>query len=106
MSQGLTGAICDSAWNYQTPASGFSLTLGDNDWHVILQPAAGLATGTIVMAANPKNGQVINIRSTQAITALTISPNAGQAVLGAPTTLALGGIIEAIYLAPAFTWYF
>ena len=106
MSQGFTGAITDSAINFQTPATGFSITLANSDWHVVLDPAGTLATGTITMPPAPLNGQVINIRSSQIITTLTISPNSGQSVKGTPTTLGLGGIIEAIYRSANTTWYF
>lgn len=106
MTQGFTGAILDSASNFQTPTTGFTITLNNGDWHVILDPASTLATGTITMPPAPFDGQIINIRSSQQITALTISPNAGQSVKGTPTTLALGGIIEAVYRAANTTWYF
>ena len=106
MSQGFTGAILDSAINFQTPATGFSITLANTDWHVVLDPAGTLATGTITMPPTPFDGQIINIRSSQVITSLTMTPNSGQSVKGTPTTLALGGIIEAIYRAANTTWYF
>ncbi len=100
------GVFCDNAYSFQTPATGFSITIGDAIWHLILDPAGTLATGTITMAANPTDGQVVNIRSSQAVTALTISPNSGQSVKGAPSTLALGGTLEAIYRTANTTWYF
>ncbi len=106
MTQGLTGAICDSNYNYQQPATGFSITLSNTDWHVILDPAGTLATGTITMPPNPLQGQIVNIRSSQIITTLTISPNSGQGVVGAPTTLGVGGSTEGIYRLNNGNWYF
>ena len=103
---GLTGAIVDSAVNYQTPATVFSITLNNGDWHVILDPAGTLAMGTITMCAAPFNGQIINIRSSQTVTALTLSPNTGQSVRGNPSTIGVGGIIEAVYRSANTTWYF
>jgi hypothetical protein len=98
--------VLGSPTDFQTPTTGFSITLADVAFHVVLVPAGTLATGTITMPAAPFDGQIVNIRSTQIITALTVSPNSGQTVLGSPTTLAAGGIAEAIYRASNTTWYF
>lgn len=107
MSIGLTGAIIDSAINYQTPSNAFSITLNNGDWHVILDPSAGLITGTIIMPPGPLNGQVINIRSSQSIGTLTINGNTGQSIKGYTAgAIALGGIVEGTFLAANSTWYF
>ncbi len=102
----MRGSVSDPGYNYSVQVNGFSISLGNSDWHVIIDPAGTLATGTISMCPKPFDGQIVNIRSTQIITALTISPNSGQSVAGNPTTIALGGIIEGIYRASNTTWYF
>lgn len=107
MSQGFSGAIIDAAVNYSVQITGFSLTLNDTDWHVIIDPAGTIATGTIVMNPNPFDGQLIDIRSSQIITTLTINGNVGQTIKGYTAgTLALGGVLTAIYKASNKTWYF
>lgn len=99
-------ALIDNRVNYQQPTTGFTITLNNFDWFVILDPSGTLATGTVKMPAAPTDGQIINIRTSQVITSLTINGN-GAAVAGYSTgTLALGGILEAIYKASNTTWYF
>lgn len=106
MTIGLQPGVLDTAVNYQTPTTGFSITLGNEDWHVILDPAGSLASGTITMPADPWDGQIVNIRSSQVITSVTILPNTGQFVIGQPNSFAQGGGTEAVYKASDTTWYF
>lgn len=91
--------------NYQQPANGFSITIGHKDGRVLLEPAAGLATGTITFDANPFPGQDVYVGTTKTITSLTVSPGAGQSVVNAPTTLAAGTRFYAQYRAANTTWY-
>jgi hypothetical protein len=105
MTRGFTGRILDSKAAYQTPVTGFSFTIDDNCWHLIIDPAGTLATGTITMCPNPFDGQLVKIVFSQAITALTVAANTGQSILGNPTTIAAGGIIDAIYMIGNTTWY-
>ena len=93
----------------QVPLTGFTITIADGVTVLLLDPAGGLATGTVTMPANPYDKQTIAINSTQSITALTVSPNAGQSVANAPTTLAVSLTgpqgYEFIYHAANTTWY-
>lgn len=100
------GALVDSGYSYQTPATGFSITLSNSVSHTILDPAGTLATGTITMPAAPVDGQVVDVRVTQIITSLTVSPNSGQSVKGNPTSTAVGSTFTAIYRSANTTWYF
>jgi hypothetical protein len=43
-----------------------------------------------VLPPQPTDGQIVNIQTSRAITAFTLSPNAGQTIVNAPTTLAAG----------------
>ncbi len=105
--QGLTGSIIDAAVSYPSLAAAGTVNLNNNNWHVVvITSSPPLLTGTIKMCASPYDGQIVNIRVDGAITTLTVSPNIGQSVTGAPTTLAIGGIIEGIYRASNTTWYF
>ncbi len=107
MSQGMTGALIDSAISYPSLAAAGTLTLNNTDWHVVvITTSPPLATATIKMCAAPFDGQLVDIRVDGAITSLTVLPNTGQSVNGAPATLALGGVMTAIYRASNTTWYF
>lgn len=92
--------------NSSAPTSGFSITLGNYDGVVILDPAGALTSGTITLPPHPMDQMRINIRSSQAITGLTISANSGQTAKGTPTSLTAGGTTDAIYNATNTTWYF
>lgn len=94
---------------YQTPITGFSITIPDSTQFLVLDPAGTLATGTVKMPSHPGDGQVQGINSSQTITALTVSPNTGQSIKNAPTTLVVSttspqGYVF-IYRAANTTWY-
>lgn len=92
-------------YNYQVPLTGFSITLGNNYGQVILDSSSALATGTITMSSNPVDGQRVEVYTSQTITTLTVSPNAGQSVMTAPTTLAAGKKFSSLYRSTNSTWY-
>lgn len=99
----------DTSYSYQTPATGFTITIGNGVYTLILDPAGALLTGTITMPSAPNDGQVVRITCTQNVTTLTVSPNAGQSIKNAPTgfTVSLTGDqgYEFIYRAANTTWY-
>lgn len=99
-----SGVEIDTSYSYQTPSTGFSITPAAGVSRLVINPAATLATGTVIMPASPVDGQLLVIMSSQIVTALTLSANGGQSILGALTTLALGGRIECIYRAASTTW--
>src|SRR6266576_3094623 len=103
---GFGGVIVGSNMNHPPPITGFSMTLGNYDSEVILDPAGTLATGTITMCPNVLNNMRVTIRTSQTITALTFSPNSGQSVVGAPSTLAAGKSVTALFKGSNSTWYF
>jgi len=92
-------------YDYQAPTTGFSYTFAAGTTVLILQPAGTLATGTITMPAAPADGMTISFSSTQIITALTVSPNTGQSIVGNPTTLLAGGAATFVYRLSNTTWY-
>lgn len=69
-----------------------------------LTPAGTLATYTVTMPPNPGDKQELLISSTAALTALTVSPNSGQTIDAAPTTLAAHGAVRFKYLAATTQW--
>jgi hypothetical protein len=102
---GYSGVEINTGFNVQSPSTGFSITVGAGVGLQLLSPAGTLLAGTVKMPAAPVNGQVLRIKTMQAITTLTLSPNTGQSLLGAITTLALGGGAECIYQSSNTTWY-
>lgn len=94
----------DQAVSVQIPTTGFSITVGNTQSALILTPAGTLATGTITMPAAPTDKQVMRVTSSQIITGLTVSPNSGQSILNAPTTLAAGGKFSYVYNLATTTW--
>lgn len=67
------------------PLTGF--TISPISPNLILNPAGTLATGTVLLPANPADGQKLSITSTQTQTALTVTAATGDSVVGGPTAL-------------------
>jgi hypothetical protein len=57
------------------------------------------------MPAAPADGMVITVESTQIITALTLSPNTGQSIVGVPATLFANQPLSYVYRLSNTTWY-
>ena len=100
---GTNGLI--QSYDYQTPATGFSYTFAAGNQMLIMKPAATLATGTIITPASPVDGMTIKFTTTQTITALTLTANTGQTVLGGPTTLPANSTASYTYRLSDTTWY-
>jgi len=88
-------------------ASAGSTTFTDNLDALLLQPATDpIATYTVVMPPNPLDKAVVRISATNgAITALTVSANAGQNILGAPTTLSSNASFAMIWQSGLGFWF-
>lgn len=96
----------DLSYVLSSPSTGgFSLTVSSSNYTTIIDPAGTVSSATITMASSPVDGQINKLVTSQAITTLTVAANTGQAIKGAPTTLAAGGRIEAIFRAASTTWY-
>jgi hypothetical protein len=102
---GAIGARLDQSLSLQVPTTGFAITIAKACGLLILDPAGTLASGTITLPAAPMNGQICKISSSKAITALTLSPSAGQTLNGALTTLPANGFAEYTYVTSTTTWY-
>ena len=100
----LSGAAIETI-EYQSPATGFNLTIGNTTNVFQLEPAGTLAAGTVAMPAKPFDNQIVRIASTQVITALTHNANAGQTLKGALTTIAANGFASYAFRAANNTWY-
>lgn len=92
-------------YSIQVPITGFSITIGTGINQLILNPAGTLAAGTVVLPLKVLDEQVVRITSEQIVTALTVSPNTGQTIVGAPTTLAQYGSVSFMYNLANLTWY-
>lgn len=88
---------------YQQPSAGFNLTIPDTAGVMILQPAGALANGTVRLPANPVDKQQVQVSTTQAIAALTVTSSV--TTLNPPTTLAAGGGFSYYYRSSNTTWY-
>ena len=95
---------------YAAPnASGFNVLIsgitGQSIW-LILTPVADYAVGTITLPVSTTciDKQEVLINTTHAITVLTVAGN-GATVVGAPTTLAINGIIRLRFDLVTQTWY-
>ncbi len=97
-------AICDTSVSYQVPTTGFTITIANNITSLNIDPAGTLATGTINLPATPVDGQIIEVATTQTVTALTIAA-AGKTLNNAPTTLVAGSGFSYRYRLSSTTWY-
>ena len=103
---GIVG-IQASPYTQTAPTTGFSITIGNAINFLILTPAGTLATGTVKMPASPQDGQEVTVSSTQIISALTVSANAGQTIDGGITagTFAANSFAKWKYVLATTTWY-
>jgi len=58
--------------------------------YCVIEPAASLATLTLLLPLAPNDGDDYFLVATKTISALTLTPNSNQSVLFAPTALAAG----------------
>lgn len=92
-------------YDYQVLTTAFSYTFAAGTQTLIINPAGTLATGTVTMPAAPADGMVITVESTQIITALTLSGNTGQSIVGVPATLFPNQPMSYVYRLSNTTWY-
>lgn len=98
---GVSRVDATSLFNYQfaTPASGSTVT--SSSVRILrLTHGATLATLTIALPPYPFDGQVFDIYTTNAVTALTLTPTPFDTV----TTLAAGGKVSFFFQAAANMW--
>ena len=98
--------------HFLPPATGFNAVITDgqdnnSNVHLILQPAAAFAAGTITLPpkASVVDKQQVLVNSTKSVTALTIDPNGVAAVIGAPTTLAANDFFTLKYDILNDAWF-
>lgn len=89
---------------YVVPLTGFSLTLSSGTTLLALNPAGTLATGSVTLAAPPRDGWVARISSTQAVTALTMTAASGT-INNPATSLTANTPVGWQWVAAANAWF-
>ncbi len=101
-------AAPEFAVQFATPGTGFNLaiTVVGNVW-VLLQPAGGLATGTITLplSTGVADGTEVLITTTQQIAALSVGLNGATAEYGFPSSLAANGFAKMRFYAASNSWF-
>ena len=97
-----TASPTSSAVN--TPLTGFSYTVPDQQLFTAFTPAGVLATGTVTLPRNVPQGSRVQIMSTQTITALTIAAPSGYTLAGTAVT-ALAGNATAAWVLDGTVFY-
>jgi hypothetical protein len=100
-----TSIYADQAQNIASAATGGSMTVANGVSWQIYNPSGTLATFTTTMPPNPVNGQDIYFSTDNMIIAWTLLPNAGQAVSGAPGTLASTQSVHFRWNSPTGYWF-
>lgn len=86
------------------PTTGGTVTVANMDQQiipVIIDPAGTLATLTVALPANPYDGQIVIVCSSQIITALTMTGT----IIGAITSMAVGSFAHYVYNSNQTKWY-
>lgn len=96
--------VASGAMTVSIPLTGFTITIADGITAYVINPAGTLATGTFTLPANPTEGQLLEISSTQTQTAVTISANTGHTIVGAAAT-ALTAVTAIRFRFLATKWY-
>ncbi len=93
------------SYDYQVLTTGFTYTFAAGTQVLVINPAGTLATGFITMPAAPSDGMTITFSSSQQITALTLSGNTSQSIVGAVTFLPAKTGVSYVYRLANTTWY-
>lgn len=82
VSEILTGAFADQSYATVVAVAAGTVTAADAINSMLLNPAGTIATFAITMPANPIDGQIFELSSTQTVSTLTMTANAGQIIQG------------------------
>ncbi len=94
-----------ATYTYNVPVTGFSITITNGVQYLILDPAGNLASGTVTLPSAPADGQLIVIVCQKNVSGFTTTPNAGQSIVNAITSLSGGIGVSYMYRASNTTWY-
>lgn len=90
---------------YSAPLTGVSYQVPNLCEALFIRPAGTIAAHTLVMPQAPVDRQRLRVTSQQAITALTMTPGAGQTIQGALTAFTANGFAEWQYNDADKNWY-
>ena len=94
---------------YSAPVDGGTILVDDNDedTHLIITPALGLALLTITLPAmgSMRDKQALIVNCTQAVAGLTINGNGATVGAGAPAALLANAYFTLKYDATLNVWY-
>lgn len=93
-----------SGYTKLVPDSLFNYTFGNGQTDMLFRPAGTLAFGYVTLAASPSDGARQCVFTTQQITTLYLTANAGQAINNAVSTLAANARACYIYSLSNTTW--
>lgn len=82
VSEILTGAFSDQSYATVVAVAAGTVTAADAINSMLLNPAGTIATFAITMPANPIDGQIFELSSTQTVSTLTMTANAAQIIQG------------------------
>jgi hypothetical protein len=90
---------------YASPATGATVTVasGDDTW-LIITPTATIAALTVALPAAAEDHQMVQVNSSQIITALTVTPGVGATVVGQPTAMTAQGFFTMRFDAVLSVW--
>jgi hypothetical protein len=98
------------ATNLYVPGTGFSIAIptpvAEQQW-IILQPVAGLATGTLTLPLNTStpDGTEVLVTTTQAIATFTLALNGASNAFGAPVALSADDSFRMRFFSSVNSWY-
>jgi hypothetical protein len=99
--QNITATTTNLVPQYATPTAGQTVTSNGSSL-LILNPAATLATLTVVFPSAPKNGQYLTLFSTHIVTALTVT--SVKSLYNGPSALAANAKHEFVFSASLNQW--
>jgi len=87
---------------YVTPTTGSTVSAADSgNVTILINPAGALVSLTLALNPSPQNGDALCIASSKVITTFTMT---GGTVIGAMTSMTLGGSSKYIYSSDAGVW--
>lgn len=98
------GPIFDTGFTIATATDAGTTTLDGTKNLVILNPAGTIASHTVALPISPLSGQRISFTTTNTITTLTLTPGAGQTIVGAPSTITSSTPFALLYSNSLTKW--
>lgn len=99
---GFSGNSLGETIQHVAPATGATVNISTGKTVLAVDPAGTLATLTINLPSNPGDGKRVKIAASQVITSLTLG---NGTIVGAVTSLALGGFAQFVFVGAASKWF-